>query len=144
MCFICGEAVESEANDQRKVATFAVGMRVMETCFMRSYDHWAMEAKGQLESYIDLPAEGAIYHRACYARFLNGQGKVAGEVPCGRPVKEVAQMAFEQLCEHLETMCAADKLYTLDDLHSLMVSWGYKEEGVYCSKSIKNKLKARV
>jgi hypothetical protein len=135
--------MDSDTNDQRKVATFAVGIRLMETCFMRSYDQWAMEIKGRLESCIDLPAEEAVYHRACYARFLNGRGRVAGEIPSGRPVNEVAQMAFEQLCEHLETMCASEKMYTLDDLRLLMLSWGYNEKDVYGSKSIKNKLKAR-
>jgi hypothetical protein len=143
MCFLCGEAMDSDTNDQRKVATFAVGIRLMETCFMRSYDQWAMEIKGRLESCIDLPAEEAVYHRACYARFLNGRGRVAGEIPSGRPVNVVAQTAFEQLCEHLETMCASEKMYTLDDLRLLMLSWGYNEEDVYGSKSIKNKLKAR-
>jgi hypothetical protein len=143
LCFLCGELVDDKERDQRKVATFAVGTRVMEMCFVRGYDSWAMEVKGRLESCIDLPAEEAVHHRACYARFLNGRGKVTGEVPRGRPVKDIAQMAFDQLCEHLETMCSSEKLYTLDDLYSLMISWGYNKEAAYCSKTIKNKLQDR-
>ena len=55
-------------------------------------------------------------------------------------LKEVAPMAFEQLYEDLETMYASEKMYTLDDLHWLMPSWGYKDAGFYGAKSTKNKL----
>ena len=49
-------------------------------------------------------------------------GKKCGEAPRGRPVNDLAQMAFENLCEQLEILCASEKLYTLDDLYSLMLS----------------------
>lgn len=68
---------------------------------------------------------------------------MVGEVTGGRPVKDVAQMAFEQLCKHVETMCSSENMYTLDDLRSLMLSWGYEDEDVYGVKSIKNKQKDR-
>lgn len=88
MCVVCGDEIGNVAKKQRKVATFGFGVRLMEACFLRGYDQWAMEIKGRLESCIDLPAQEAVYHHACYSRFLNYRAKLVGGVPCGRPVKE--------------------------------------------------------
>jgi hypothetical protein len=71
-----------------------------EACFTRGYDLWAMEVKGRLENCIDLPAEEAIYHLLCYACFLKNCAKAVDVVPSGRPVNDIAQMTFEQLCEY--------------------------------------------
>jgi hypothetical protein len=45
MCLISGEAVYTVSGDLRKVVSFGIGSRLAEECFMRSYDHWAMEVK---------------------------------------------------------------------------------------------------
>ena len=111
-------------------------------CFARGYDNWAMEVQGRLESCIDLPAEEAVYHLPCHVRFCSCQS-TAGHVGVGRPVKSIAQQAFERLCEHLETYCDNEEMYTLEGLRTVMTEWGYRDEDIYGTRSIKNKLKER-
>ena len=54
MCVVCGEKI-GIVEDKKKVATFIVGVKLMEACFARSFDQWAIEVKVRLDSCIHLP-----------------------------------------------------------------------------------------
>jgi len=141
-CVLCAEPVDVKKKDSRKVETFGFEDRLQEVCFARGYDDWAMEVQGRLESCIDLPAEVAVYHSSCHARFCCCQSK-ARHVVVGRPVKTTAQQALDRLCGHLETYCDNNEMYTLDGLRTVMMEWGYRDQDAYGTRSIKNKLKER-
>lgn len=67
-------------------------------------------------------AADAIYHMLCYARFTSCLPKEAGTVKIGRPIKEIANDAFNMVCKELERSYESG-IYTVKQLHQMMVDF---------------------
>lgn len=146
MCFYCSEMIEKcKPKDVRKVTMGPqLDAAVREMVAKRHYDDWATAVLGRLEGVSDLFASDALYHISCRARFSQGLPHTPLKRKRGRPVREVALSAFEQLCYRLEA-ASDNELYTLQMLHKLMCetadidedSAAYSKE--YLRELLKNK-----
>jgi len=87
----------------------------------------------------DLVAEEAVYHRACYKRFMKSVYQRSDEArSTGRPQDIAMAQAFDALCDWLESSCEQG-LYSLDELQQQMSAQGT----YYSSKHLKRKLVER-
>jgi hypothetical protein len=123
---ICGSndlcSADRSKAKRRKVETQTIAETWRKTCDKRN-DSWAQEVRSRLEFFNnDLVAADAIYHKLCNSRFYMCVPKEAGNLSRGRPIKETATEAFKMVCKHLEDSCESE-LYTLSDLHKLMVDF---------------------
>jgi hypothetical protein len=140
MCFFCGKSICLDTNpaERRSVETCELRQSTLAQCRMRA-DLWSLEVRGRLESCIDLPAEEAVYHKACHTRFICNR-PIPGSTDsdkAGRPADKERLNSFKQLCDWLET--CENAIFTLDELQDKMISCT-DSGAVYSSKYLKKKL----
>jgi len=142
MCFLCEQPVDETDSQFRKSETQDLKNNIKDICAKRGYDAWAMQVAGLLESCTDLPSVDAVYHKGCHTRFVNCRTKRPGVAGFGRPCSYGEQLAFNRLCDALETSCV-EKVYTLPQLHTEMISLAGPSGDVYSMTQLKRKLEER-
>ena len=76
-CFICSKQAivdirHKDRNDVQEVPTPQICANALKKCNQRNYG-FARSVYGRLQIYIDVVAEEAVYHRACYQMFLSNE-----------------------------------------------------------------------
>ena len=164
-CYLCGQYIDQEKakkypncpeHDFGRVMFLRVLETIKKRCTERCddlpSDDWANAVSHRLACSIDLPAEGAIYHRKCYQYFMSPRNFSLQALPTlkdgappkkrGRPSGTVdgdKKSAFLHVIEYLENN--DDETITLDELHELMESENIHGE-VYSKKSLQRQLYA--
>ena len=138
-CFICTKQAiidirHKNRNDVQEVRSLQIQENILRKCNQRE-DELSRSIQGRLQSCNDLVAEEAVYHRACYQKFLSGEGE---SNPGGRPVNPDSSSACDKLCLWLESEASTD-LLTLSELQSKMVEFSELKE-TYSTKWLKKKL----
>jgi hypothetical protein len=100
------------------VETEQIAKTFCDACDRRD-DDWTREVPGRLQHCTDLIAYDAVYHIGCHKRVTECLPKTVGQTKRGRPVNEIANAAFIQVCSELERSCEIN-MYTLQDLHVMM------------------------
>ena len=142
LCLYCTKTVVGcPADSIRKVSTLEFDENLRSCISKRGYDDWALQVQGRLENVNDLHASDAVYHLECHVRFK--RNVIPENVHRGRPINCEAHAAFLKLCEMLE--CEGEnELYTLSQLHSMMISLcGISEEKAYSMKRLRGLLVER-
>ena len=103
-CFICSKQVvidirQKDRNDNQKVRTFRIHANTLKK-YNQINDEFARSVQGRLQTYVDLAAEGAVYHKTCYQNFLSNQGE---SNLVGRPFNVDSSNALNKLCLWLES-----------------------------------------
>jgi len=93
---------------------------ILESALSREGDHWGLEIKGRLEYAKDLVAAEARYHFECHRNFTAGRQNTPHKVRRGRPVREVAQKVFNDLCDEFLAN-GENEFFTFRDLHEKIV-----------------------
>jgi hypothetical protein len=93
------------------VETEQIAKTFSDACDRRD-DDWAREVPGRLQHCTDLIAYDAVYHIGCHKRVTECLPKTVGQTKRGRPVNEIANAAFIQVCNELERSCEIN-MYTL-------------------------------
>ena len=139
-CYLCGKVIDTDVN-MRKVTTFEIQQTVEHACVARGHDDWAMAVLGRIQMCSDLVAADAIYHLTCHSRFCDALTRTPNKVQRGRRVNQLAQDAFDKVCDELESTCERG-LYTLQDFRDMMfeILQGQGDENVYSVKYIKHQL----
>jgi len=118
---------------------------ILQSALSREDDPWGLEIKGRLEYATDLVAAEARYHFQCHRNFTAGRQHTPHKVRRGRPVREVAQNVFNDLCDELLAN-GENEFFTLRDLHEKMVKmarerYGTHDDDLYGINHLRNKLK---
>ena len=142
LCLYCTKSVvDCPSASIRKVSTLEFDNHLRLYISERGHDDWALQVQGRLENVNDLHASDAVYHLECHARFKSNV--LPENAPRGRPVNSEAHAAFRKLCEMLEVE-GENELYTLAQLHSLMISLGgITDEKAYSLKRLRGLLVER-
>ena len=117
--------------------TLQIQENILRKCNQRE-NELTRSVQGRLQSCNDLVAEEAVYYRACYQKFLSGDGE---SNPVGCPVNPDSSSAFDKLCLWLESEASTD-LLTLSELQSKMEEFSESKE-TYSTKWLKKKLQDR-
>lgn len=143
LCLYCTEPVVA-SSDLRKVSTLEFDYNLRKVIKERSFDIWAMEVQGRLETICDLHASDAVYHLDCHVRFTKNLPLKKQQVKRGRPVNHDAVSAFDKLCDKIEAD-GENELYTLSQLHSMMLSLsnGEDEKMLYTKEYLRELLRKR-
>jgi hypothetical protein len=148
-CFYCGlpavkDARHPERCDVTSVRTLQIRDRTLQMARIRS-DKWGLEVQGRLEAGYDLVAEEAVYHKNCISAFFNNKScpLLGKELPKPRPrsVADLKEQAFNNLCNWLEVSC--DQLYSVSELHGIMIGMSDSSDDVYTLKHFRDKLLAK-
>jgi hypothetical protein len=139
MCILCGTVCTNDSRrkkKKRKVETEQIAKTLSDVCDRRD-DDWAREVRGRLQHCTDLIAYDAVYHISCHKRFVKCLPKTVGQTKNGRPVNEIANAAFIQVCNELERSCESN-VYTLQDLQVMMKDSLSKKAGKNSEGGVKH------
>ena len=148
LCFYCSKPTsECKRDEWHCVETLEMRETIMQAALSRPNDPWSLEIKGRLEYATDLIALEARYHFECHRNFTAGRQHTPHKVRRGRPVTEVAQNAFDDLCDELLAN-GENEFFTLPELHNKMIElardrYGADDRDVYGISHLRNKLKER-
>ena len=141
-CFICTKQAiidirHKNRNDVQEVRTLQIQENILRKCNQKG-DELSRSIQGRLQGCNDSVAEEAVYHRACYQKFLSGESK---SNPVGHPVNPDSSSAFDKLCLWLESEASTD-LLTLNEPQSKMEEFSESKE-THSTKQLKKKLQDR-
>ena len=102
LCFYCCKpTAECKRDEWHCVETMEMHSTILDAADSRPDDPWALEIKGRQQYATDLVAVEARYHFECHRNFTAGRQHTPHKVRRGRPVREVAQNVFNDLCDEL-------------------------------------------
>jgi hypothetical protein len=142
MCFFCGTSCFGCKDFRRVLYGTDFDKKIKQIIHDRGFDTWGLDVQGRIESVADLFAADAVYHLSCYARFSKKLPRTPLKRKRGRPQSDSAILAFQKLCLKLEQECE-NEIFTLGDLHAMMLELRDKDDGVedvYCKKYLKELL----
>ncbi len=155
-CLFCGKNAilisskkRSASLDTSKSSTIELKKSLLTICDTRGVgDKWAEAVRSRLETANDLPAEEAIYHKACNSNFRTGKGIPSvhdtGEPKVkiskvGRPTTDDRHRAFLNITKYLSDN--DDEQITVSDLVSKMNEYLHdSENSAYCNQYLQQKL----
>ena len=111
---------------------------MIDACTKRN-DEWGNEVLMRLQDFFDLVAVRAVYHSACFTRFLSGRPMPNSSVKnksVGRKENHDMLQSFDRICSWLETKA---ELQTLDGIYDRMLDLAERKP-VYSVKWLKKKL----
>lgn len=97
-------------------------------------DDWGLEVLGRLEGINDLVAEEACYHKSCRSTF-DYKPQQSGK---GRPADRRKQEIYDKFRVWFDSCKLEDSMYTIDQLHEIMVTEFSDGEEVFTRRYFKN------
>ena len=146
LCLYCVKpTAECKREDWHCVETMEMRSTIMDAALSRPHDPWSLEIQGRLGYASDLVAAEARYHFECHRNFTTGRLHTPHKVRRGRPIRDMAQQVFQDLCDELLTH-GENELFTLRELHDKMTQmardqYGMRADDVYGLHHLRNKLK---
>ena len=115
-CFMCSK--QTIINARHKDGNHAIEVRELQIRanalqkYNKRNNEFARPLQGRLQTCLDLVAEEAVYHSACYQKFLPNEDE---SNPVGRPFNADSNNAFNKFCLWLESE-AGTYLLRFDEL----------------------------
>ena len=139
-CFLCCQSINRHVSrcEHHTVTTVPIRGKVIEACTKRN-DEWGNEVLMRLQDCFDLVAVKAVYHSACFARFLSGRpmlNSCVKDKSVGRKENHDMLQSFDRVCSWLETKAEPQ---TRDEIYDRMLDLA-EGKPVYSVKWLKKKL----